>query len=282
MSQPFEMSLSYGVLRGLEFFPGNSEKALMVHGWLDNAASFSRLAPLLTGHHVIAVDLPGHGHSDHRAPGGPYHLVDYIPILIELLDRLEFSRVSLIGHSLGAGICSLIAAVCPERVSRLVLIDGLGPMSDGAETATDRLRRSVKRHALLRNKRQPVYGSIAAATQARLAVTRMREVSARLIVQRNMKPIEGGYTWRTDRRVTLASPVYLVEDQVQQLLRDVECETMLIRAEHGVVNRLSTSNGRIECYATLTIRNLVGDHHLHLDDPEPVADCIVDFLSAGQ
>jgi len=49
-------------------------RLLALHGWLDNAASFDRLAPLLCEHfHIVALDLPGHGRSGHRPPGTWYH-----------------------------------------------------------------------------------------------------------------------------------------------------------------------------------------------------------------
>jgi len=51
---------------------------LMVHGWLDNSASFTKLIPLLNEFHVIAIDLPGHGKSSHRSADAHYHLLDYV------------------------------------------------------------------------------------------------------------------------------------------------------------------------------------------------------------
>jgi len=51
---------------------------LALHGWLDNAASFERLAPLLCEHfHIVAIDLAGHGRSQHRPAGLWYHYIDY-------------------------------------------------------------------------------------------------------------------------------------------------------------------------------------------------------------
>lgn len=47
-----------------------------LHGWLDNANSFARLAPKLKGLRILALDMAGHGHSDHRPPGAGYGLPD--------------------------------------------------------------------------------------------------------------------------------------------------------------------------------------------------------------
>ena len=51
---------------------------LALHGWLDNSASFDRLAPLLPGLRLVALDLPGHGRSEHRAASAAYHFVDWV------------------------------------------------------------------------------------------------------------------------------------------------------------------------------------------------------------
>ena len=61
---------------------------LAIHGWLDNAGTFDRLAPLLSELNIIALDLAGHGKSDHRAPGVQYHHGDYVLDIMSLVETL--------------------------------------------------------------------------------------------------------------------------------------------------------------------------------------------------
>ena len=58
--------------------PPDGRPVIALHGWLDNAATFARLAPKLPGLRIIAVDLAGHGHSEHRPSGAGYALWDYV------------------------------------------------------------------------------------------------------------------------------------------------------------------------------------------------------------
>jgi len=57
---------------------------------------------------MVAIDLPGHGWSDHRGPQAAYHLVDYVADLLDVADALGWERFGLLGHSLGAGIASVL------------------------------------------------------------------------------------------------------------------------------------------------------------------------------
>ena len=78
-----EFELPNYTLRG--FTNGNIDAPILLclHGWLDNSASFQPLNQYLSDFHVIAIDLPGHGLSDHKSPDAYYHLsigsVIYIP-----------------------------------------------------------------------------------------------------------------------------------------------------------------------------------------------------------
>jgi pimeloyl-ACP methyl ester carboxylesterase len=111
-------------LEALEYGDPSAPAVLALHGWLDNAASFERLAPLIPGVRLIALDLPGHGHSQHRPAGTWYHYIDYVSDVLAAADALGLERFTLLGHSLGAATASVVAAARPERVEALWLIEG--------------------------------------------------------------------------------------------------------------------------------------------------------------
>jgi len=68
MSETIEISLNVNgkKLAALQSNRGSRHRILCVHGWLDNANSFRPLLPLIQDAEIVAIDLPGHGHSDHQ------------------------------------------------------------------------------------------------------------------------------------------------------------------------------------------------------------------------
>ena len=122
--------------------PEDGLPVLALHGWLDNAATFDRLAPLLPDLRIVAIDLAGHGRSQHRV-GAPYHFIDYVADAGAVADALGWQQFSLLGHSLGAGVAALLAGTWPERVRRLALLEGLGPMTELDIGAPARLREAM-------------------------------------------------------------------------------------------------------------------------------------------
>jgi pimeloyl-ACP methyl ester carboxylesterase len=112
---------------------GSPEKPALVciHGLSGNAHNFDGLAPqLLSGYHVISIDVRGRGDSQ-WGPAGDYNPPAYVTDLTMTLDALGFQRVTLIGTSMGGLISMMFAGGYPERVERLVLND-VGPEVDPA------------------------------------------------------------------------------------------------------------------------------------------------------
>jgi pimeloyl-ACP methyl ester carboxylesterase len=132
----------FGELAALQWGDPGAPPLLALHGWLDNAASFAPLAPLLAAHRrVIALDLPGHGHSAHLPKGvHRYNNLDQVDPILDFADALKLERFDLLGHSLGAGIASLAAAAAPARIGKLLLIEGLGPLADDGSQTLSRWR----------------------------------------------------------------------------------------------------------------------------------------------
>jgi pimeloyl-ACP methyl ester carboxylesterase len=271
--EPLTVDLPGLTVHGLAWGPPDAAPVLAIHGWLDNAASFARLAPLLGDRRVVAVDLPGHGYSDHRAASAAYHFSDWVPDVIAVADRLGWRRFALVGHSMGAGVACLVAGTFPERIERLVLLEGLGPLS---ETAADTPAR-LKRHVLQR--RQPESRRVMpdrgeAAERVLRATWNLAPASAQLLVERGTREVPGGVEWRWDERIRRSSPVRLTEEQVLAFLALIDCPVLAVRASHGYPFDEAYLMPRLEALRHLTVLEVEGGHHVHLDHPERVVEAI--------
>jgi pimeloyl-ACP methyl ester carboxylesterase len=256
--------------------PEDGQPVLALHGWLDNAMSFARLAPKLPGLRIVALDLAGHGLSGHRAAGASYQLWDYALDVLLVAEQLGWQRFALLGHSLGAIVSMMLAAALPERVARLALIDGLLPLTHEAELAPHKLGEALTAQLALAGKRKPVYASVERAVEARLhGGYPLSCEAAELLASRGLVPQAGGYTWRTDPRLTLPSPLRLSPAQAEAFARALRCPVSLVLADDGLPVRRAEWLALIESLP-IELQRLPGGHHLHLDDEAgatAVADC---------
>lgn len=265
-----ELTLGEGRLAALSWGDASAPTWVALHGWLDNAATFSRLAPALVtalGIRVVALDLPGHGHSPARGAQADYPLWGYMPDVLEALDALNLNSTTLVGHSMGAGIASLIAAAIPERVERLVLLDGLASTTCEPEETVTQLQ------AALRARRHPRsestgYASVDEAVAARVrgGVTRLDADAARPIVERNLtRRADGRFHWRTDRRLAHPSLLRWTPDQMLSALSAIRAPVLLLQATGGVLNERAHHGEACRRIARLERRIVSGGHHLHLE-----------------
>ena len=264
--------------------PEDGLPVIALHGWLDNAASFGRLAPLLPGLRIVALDFAGHGHSDHRPPGSSYAIWDYAYDVLQVAEQFGWQRFSLLGHSMGAIVSVLLAAAMPERVERLALIDGLIPYTGEADSSPQKLGEALNAQLALAGKSKPVYAEFSRAVEARMrGVGAVSREAAELLAQRGLMPVPGGYTWRTDSRLTLPSPLRLTHAHALAFVRSLQCPTKLLMAQQGMLLAQPSINQLLEGLAVEAVQ-LPGGHHLHLDDEQGaalVADCFKAFLGAS-
>ena len=266
------IALPHLTLRAQQWGDDAAPPLVALHGWLDNAGSFARVAPLLASRfRVLALELPGHGHSDHLAAGASYRYLDYIEAVLAAADSLQLGRYSLLGHSLGAGVAALVAVATPARIERLLLIEGLGPLGDDGSQTVQRFRDAFVPRGE-NGKARRVFHSIEQAVSARTMVSGLPAEQARPIVERGLVETEGGWRWRSDPRLTRPSPVRLAESQIHALLRGIEAPSALLLAQPATSYLPSAPMlARAACVPQLAVTHLDGGHHLHLEHPATVA-----------
>jgi pimeloyl-ACP methyl ester carboxylesterase len=279
--QEIALKTARGNVQALRSGNREGEKILCLHGWLDNAASFIPLLPALKKYDVVAIDFAGHGGSQHRVAGYDYVFVDWIHDVLDVLDVLDWQQVNLVGHSMGGAIATVLAASAPERLNKLVLIEALGPISGKAEDAGPRLRQAVAaRRYLANDKATRIIPNIETAINARLAASSMTRDTARLIVERNLRAVEGGFVWRSDPRMLLPTHVRSDEQFVRSWIREIASPTLVIAANPAPI--YFSPEQRAARFAELKngqLHSIDGGHHVHMEKPDEIGKIIIDFLA---
>lgn len=282
--KPFEITTRTGLkISGLTAGDAQDPPVLMLHGWLDNAASFDGLMPLLPGRRLYAIDLPGHGKSEHLSPSSGRHFIDWITHVEDVIDALELERIELIGHSMGAAISMLYAGTRPARITRLVLIEGLGPLTDDPAKSPQQARRSLTGRARAIGRAPRSLESIDEAVERMLSARMpMSEHGARVIAERNTRPVDGGLEFSYDPMLQTSSLLRLTEPHLIAFMNEITAPTLFVRAEEGWPVSDEVAQRRLSAFSEIEVVHVAGGHHVHLDDPGDTAAHIRRFLELAE
>ena len=255
----------------------NDKPLLLLHGWLDNAASFLPLFPYFKENNVVAIDFAGHGLSSHRDLGAHYHFIDYVYDLLELFELNHWQDIAIVGHSMGGMVATAFAAAFPEKVSSLTLIDSIGFVTEPAQKTTANLRSGMLSRFKGLSKQKSVHHSLESAIEARMNVSDLAYEQAKLLVERGIKLTEKGYIWRSDSRLRTKSPLKLSTEQAKQLISDLKIPVQLICGDSGLSMVKEGIKAYKNSFKDLNIYSLDGGHHVHMEEPEKVAELINNF-----
>ena len=288
-------------LRGRRWGEGHPQRVLALHGWLDNCASFMPLADELWAldpnrFDLIAIDLAGHGRSDHRPGLSAYNIWQDLIELEFGMDALGWGSFSLLGHSRGALIASLFAVIYPQRVAKLALIEGLIPAPVEEQNCIEQLRLALEGIKRFYKKPNNYYASFDAAVKARQeGFTPLNYTDAELLSERGVRKNEHGYYWSNDSKLLAPSEVKFTSGMVDQYLQRLAQLTGLIKSEQNEVDGLvpliliNAKQGLLDLYRSQVdylaqysraqIHYLAGDHHLHMSQgAKTVAPLIQKFF----
>ncbi|TPH18980.1 alpha/beta fold hydrolase [Litorilituus lipolyticus] len=309
---PVTFQLPNLTLRGFSFGNPQGEVVLCLHGWLDNAASFT---PLLTAiaatqqtnnkasdntlldKHYVCLDWVGHGLSDHRSGDAHYHFLDYVYDLLQLFELNQWQKIHVLAHSMGGMVASAFVAAFPEKAKTLTLIDTLGFITAEPEDTTTQLQKGllsrlkISNHKKLAtsktlnsaeiNKKSTRAFPLETAIKARMNVSDLSFVHAKLLIERSITPVDDGYFWRTDKRLRTVSPYRYTFAQTKQLLTDISIPVMVVYGSKGLKQVTIVLRKLPDCVAAFRAEMLTGGHHVHMEQPEELANLLTSFWKAN-
>ena len=268
---------------------GNEDKPtlVLVHGGRDHAHSWDWVARRLrTDYHVVVPDLRGHGDSA-WAIGGMYALSDFVLDLAQLLEALGTFPVTIVSHSLGGMVSLQYTGLYPERVQKLVAIEGLGPSPEmlvrmRSLAVDERLRRWIAEMQGLAARAPKRYPSVEEAANRMQEVNSFlsEEQARHLTIHGVARNEDGSYSWKFDNYVRANAPFRFDEDEIRTLWERVTCPTLLLRGTESWASD-PTIDGRIGAFRNATFRNFEGaGPWVHHDKLEEFLEVVGGFLKA--
>jgi pimeloyl-ACP methyl ester carboxylesterase len=270
----------------LEWGAPHGEPLVLVHGYLDLAHSWRAFVTALEKRQdripwIIAPDCRGHGDSGWVGAGGYYHFPDYVYDLDCVIRALGATHFKLIGHSMGGTISLLYTGTFPERVTQLVLIEGIGPVGMSFSDAPSRMEKWITevRERGRRHFRQ--YTSVeAGANQLRQTNPRLNPALALDLARAAMKQnASGKWVWKFDPLHRTLAPQPFYTAQALEFLRRIQCPVLIVDGKESRQTRRTDKQERYDAIAKH--RRVVIDHagHMvHQDNPDHLADVVANFL----
>jgi pimeloyl-ACP methyl ester carboxylesterase len=274
--------LSYAVRRfEAEGAPRRGRTILLLHGFLDAGATWDRVAAPLAeaGFDVLAPDLRGFGDTDRIGAGGYYHFADYVGDLEALVAALAPERLAIVGHSMGGGVATLFTGTFPDRVERLVVMEGFGPPRDLPELSVQRMRRHLADLARIDRSPRPM-SSLDEATE-RLAASHPRVDRAilRTRAERLTRKGDGAsLVWAWDPLHRTTSPTPFLPEIYASFLREIRCPVLFVSGGPQGYHPPDEAE-RVANIADLTRVELPdAGHMMHWTAPDEVAAHVLRFL----
>lgn len=254
---------------------------VLVHGTRDHARSWDRTAAALIDRYcVYAVDLRGHGDSA-WAVGGNYSIIDYALDLHALGEAIGRAPYTMIGHSLGGGVMLQYAGTFPEKVTRLVTIEGLGGLGWQRERrpAHVRMRSWIESMHGLENRTLHTYPTIEDATRRMMEANKhLSPELARHLTEHGVRSGEGGYRWKFDNYTHAGSPYEFNMEDARDLWNQIRSPMLIIWGTESWGARMGTPDlSAFHDYRFVEVEN--AGHWVHHDQFETFMGHVNAFLS---
>lgn len=269
----------------LEWGERAAEPLVLVHGFLDHARSWEPFVDALEKTSskplwIIAPDCRGHGDSGWVGAGGYYHFPDYIGDLCSVVESLAIEKISLIGHSMGGTISFLYTGTFPDKVRKLVLVEGLGPVAMRFVDAPARMERWIGEVKGLGQRKIVEYATLEeAAKRLRKKNPRLKPELALELARSGMKQKNRKWIWKFDPLHRTVAPQPFYSGQAVEFFRRIRCPVLIV---DGAASRQNPRPDIEERLRAITDRSKVvienAGHMIHHDNPDGLAETVSAFF----
>ncbi len=275
-------------LRGLDFhfyrWPGEDPRPIvLLHGWGDSGDTWQFVVDELPAHRtLIAFDARGFGRT--QWPDDGYWFPDYLGDLDAVLATVAADQpVDLVGHSMGGNVAMLYAGVRPERIRRLINLEGVGLSPTTPDQAPARYRQWLDE--LAAGSRFATYDTFEQFEQV-LARRNPRTPPDRLaMIARSWgrERDDGRIELRADPRHKRINPVLYQREQAEACWREITAPVLLVVGEQSEFAQrlgLEILDDRMRALfrQVTTARVANAGHMMHHEQPAAVAELIETFL----
>lgn len=287
-------------IRGLRYHvrlwgrPSNAQPPLvMVHGWMDVAASWQFVVDAFRADRfVIAPDWRGYGLTELPATDN-YWFPDYLADLDFLLDHYAGGQaVDLVGHSMGGNVAMLYAGARPDRIRKLVNLEGFGMPATRPSQAPGRYAKWMDElKAYHRGELElKAYDSIEGVARRLMKTNRRLPQDKADWLARHWARQEADGGWRilghAAHKITNAS-LYRV-DEVLEIYKAIRAPVLAVEASDDSLGQwwqgrftLAEYHERLKAVSDLRVGQVQdAGHMLHHDQPHELARLIEEFVGA--
>ncbi|KAF4023024.1 hypothetical protein G4228_014579, partial [Cervus hanglu yarkandensis] len=277
-----KLAVPWGHIAAKAWGSHQAAPVLCLHGWLNNANSFDRLIPLLPkDFHYVAMDFGGHGLSSHYSQGFPYYHQNFVSEVRRVAAALKWNRFSLLGHSFGEYTL---------------------PGCDWCQAEMDNLltykRRAIEHVLQVEASRKPAQ-VVSPEEMLQWFLknnSHVGEENGKHLLQRGTTQAATGVWLNRDRRITLPEHCFDIvgKELFVQYIKNLQARILFIKATEGyyALRRENDANRESIMFGTNSLKSVLrerfqyvevpGNHYVHMNQPQLVADVISSFLQSKE
>jgi len=281
-----KLSVPWGHVAARTYGSSIGEPVLIVHGRLDNSGSFTRLMKYLPKElfYYVCIDLPGHGWSSHFPPWMILDLMDYAHTLYFIFEALQWKSCIYIGHSMGAQIGFVFSVFQPNRIKKLIALDGIlmfATVKDFAPYFKTASALSIKAY----HNEKPLFFTKEQILQGfkTMRVGALNSEAADAMFERAVTELNGKYMYNRDIRLKNHPFTFMNMDEFQQFNALLSIPIYLFIPSHGIIPPREEKHMKalemMKAKTMLEIIHINGNHDVHNNNPEKVAPFICKILN---